>query len=243
MEFKIQRGPIMNSTDLLSLKNHLRTVISGSETIETLWTTCLKTIKEMNFDYFSYHIQYPTPFANPKIYTYGNYPLDASHLFTRNNPHRTTGQFKINSEIVKSLNQSPCQKNSQAINLNDSIYFITQSIQKKEGIRENFLLARAHYEIGSFELKISRTLIIIIMEEIHNKLCSLNNATSKIPTLSPREKEILLWGADGKTSEEIAIILGLSQDSINFHHKTIQKKLGTTNRAQAIAHAIVKGYI
>lgn len=233
----------MNSTDLLPLKNHLRTVISGSETIETLWITCLKIIKEINFDYFSYHIQYPTPFANPKIYTYGNYPHDSSRLFSRNNLHRTTGQIKISSELLKNLNQSPCQKTAQTINLNDSIFFITQSIQKKEGIRENFFLARAHYQIGSFELKILRALIRIIMEEIHNKLCSLNNATSKTPILSPREKEILLWGADGKTSEEIAIILGLSQDSINFHYKSIQKKLGTTNRAQAIAHAIVKGYI
>ncbi|MNJ00010.1 Regulatory protein SdiA [compost metagenome] len=82
-----------------------------------------------------------------------------------------------------------------------------------------------------------------IAEEIHSKLFKLINTTSQTINLSPREKEILLWGADGKTSEEIAIILGLSQDAINFHHKKIQRKLNTTNRAQAIAHAIVKGYI
>jgi DNA-binding CsgD family transcriptional regulator len=92
-------------------------------------------------------------------------------------------------------------------------------------------------------LKASRALIKTITKEIHKKLFKSNNATSQIAALSPREKEILLWGADGKTSEEIAIILDLSQDSVNFHHKTIQKKLGTTNRAQAIAHAIAKGYI
>ena len=80
-------------------------------------------------------------------------------------------------------------------------------------------------------------------KEIHQTLSTLNHDLTQIATLSPREKEILLWAADGKTSDEIAIILGLSRDSVNFHHKTIKKKTGTTNRAQAIAHAIVKGYI
>lgn len=233
----------MNGTDLPSLKNYLRAVISESETIESLWATCLKIIKEMNFDYFSYHIQYPTPFTNPKTYTYGNYPLDTSRFLTRKSLHRTTGHFKIDSEHLTTLNQTQKQKTAHTINLNDSIFFITQSTQKTEGILEHFLLARTHYEIDRPELKTSHILIKTITEEIHNKLFKLTNVTSQTATLSLREKEILLWGADGKTSEEIAIILGLSQDSINFHHKTIQKKLGTTNKAQAIAHAIVKGYI
>lgn len=56
----------MNSTDLLPLKNYLRAVISGSETIESLWATCLKTTKEMNLDYFSYHIQHPPLLQTPK---------------------------------------------------------------------------------------------------------------------------------------------------------------------------------
>ncbi|HCS46656.1 MAG TPA: hypothetical protein DIW52_28295 [Pseudomonas sp.] len=157
--------------------------------------------------------------------------------------HRTTGHFKIDSEHLSILNQTQTQESSDATNLNDSIFFITQSTQKAEGILEHFLLARTHYEIDLPELKASRALIKTITKEIHKKLFKSNNATSQIAALSPREKEILLWGADGKTSEEIAIILDLSQDSVNFHHKTIQKKLGTTNRAQAIAHAIAKGYI
>lgn len=233
----------MNSTNLLSLKNHIRTAISGSETIEDLWITCLDLIKKMNFEYFSYRIQHPTPFSNPKTYTYGNYPLDTSCIFTKNIHQRTTGQFKTSPEHLASLNQTPNKKIKPTINLNDSIFFITQSTQRAEGVREHFLLARANHEIESLELKTSRTLTKIMTEEMYNKLFLLNKLTPQQPILSPREREILLWGADGKTSEEIATILGLSQDSINFHHKTIQKKLGTTNRAQAIAHAIVKGYI
>lgn len=233
----------MNRTDLLSLKNHIHAVISQSETVESLWATCFKIIKEMNFDYFSYHIQHPTPFTNPKVHTYGNYPLDASSFLTRKSSHISTGHFKITPEQLTIFNQAQNHETLHTIKINDSIFFITQSTQKPEGIVEHFLLARTHYEIDHHELKISRALMKTIAEETYRKLLNLNNTTSQTIFLSPREKEILLWGADGKTSEEIAIILGLSQDAINFHHKKIQKKLNTTNRAQAIAHAIVKGYI
>ncbi|MGY3175439.1 LuxR family transcriptional activator of rhlAB and lasB [Pseudomonas sp. TE12234] len=233
----------MNRTDLLSLKNHIHAAISQSETVENLWATCFKIIKEMKFDYFSYHIQYPTPFTNPRVQTYGNYPLDVSSFLTRKSPHRSTGHLKITPEQLTTFNQAQNHENLHTIKINDSIFFITQSTQKPEGVVEHFFLARTHHEIDRHELKISRTLMKTITEEAYRKLFNLNNTTSQTIFLSPREKEILLWGADGKTSEEIAIILGLSQDAINFHHKKIQKKLNTTNRVQAIAHAIVKGYL
>jgi DNA-binding CsgD family transcriptional regulator len=233
----------MNRTDLLSLKNHIFAAISGSETVEILWVTCFKIIKEMKFDYFSYHIQHPTPFTNPKIHTYGNYPLDASNFLTRKSPHRSTGKFKITPEQLTIFNQVQNHETLHTIKINDSIFFITQSTQKPEGVVEHFFLARTHHKINRRELKISRTLMKTITEEVYRKLLNLNNTPLQTIILSPREREILLWGADGKTSEEIAIILGLSQDAINFHHKKIQKKLNTTNRAQAIAHAIVKGHI
>ena len=37
--------------------------------------------------------------------------------------------------------------------------------------------------------------------------------------LSHREREILQWTADGKSSGEIAIILSISESTVNFHHK------------------------
>ncbi|HCS46657.1 MAG TPA: hypothetical protein DIW52_28300 [Pseudomonas sp.] len=73
----------MNRTDLPFRKDYLRTIISKSETIENLWTTCLKITKEMGFDYFSYSIQHPTPFTNHKTYIYGNYPFETSRLLNR----------------------------------------------------------------------------------------------------------------------------------------------------------------
>ncbi|WP_460156355.1 autoinducer binding domain-containing protein [Pseudomonas sp. S2_H10] len=128
----------MNRTDLLSLKNHIHTVISQSETVERLWATCLNITKEIKFDYFSYHIQHPTPFTNPRVFTYGNYPLDVSSFLTRKSPYRGTGHFKITPEQQVTFNQAQNHETLHTIKTNDSIYFITQSTQKPEGVVELF---------------------------------------------------------------------------------------------------------
>lgn len=230
----------MNNSNHPLTKNALRN-ISESKSFDTLWAACLKIIKEMNFEYFAYRIQQPTPFTKPEAHTYGNYPLDIICAPPKTETHTTTGQFKIKPEHLVLLNQK--QINAGTTKLNDSIFFITQSSSRAGGLVDFFFLARTHYKIPPFELKNVHALTKIMAKEIHQTLSTLNHDLTQIATLSPREKEILLWAADGKTSDEIAIILGLSRDSVNFHHKTIKKKTGTTNRAQAIAHAIVKGYI
>ncbi|XIA67552.1 autoinducer binding domain-containing protein [Bradyrhizobium sp. TZ2] len=57
-------------------------------------------------------------------------------------------------------------------------------------------------------------------------------------TLSEREKDCLRWVAEGKSSWEIGVILKISDNTVNFHLKNVQRKLGTTNRTQAIVMAI-----
>lgn len=61
--------------------------------------------------------------------------------------------------------------------------------------------------------------------------------------LSNREKEILDWLKLGKSSWDISIILGISQNTVNFHIYNILRKLKAVNRPQAIAIAIHMGII
>ena len=56
--------------------------------------------------------------------------------------------------------------------------------------------------------------------------------------LSTREKEILKWFGDGKTSEQIGMILNLSHSTINFHFRNTMKKLGTHNKTSTVVKAI-----
>ncbi len=56
--------------------------------------------------------------------------------------------------------------------------------------------------------------------------------------LTEREREVLTWVGRGKTSSEIATILGLSERTVNFHCDQAIKRLEVTNRAQALTKAI-----
>lgn len=61
--------------------------------------------------------------------------------------------------------------------------------------------------------------------------------------LSSREKEILKWARNGKSTWEISVILSISKDTVKFHVKNIMQKLQTVSRTQAVAVAIESGLI
>jgi DNA-binding response OmpR family regulator len=56
--------------------------------------------------------------------------------------------------------------------------------------------------------------------------------------LSDRELEALAWSARGKTSDEIAQIVGLTRRTINFHLDNARTKLRAANRTEAVATAV-----
>ncbi len=69
------------------------------------------------------------------------------------------------------------------------------------------------------------------------RIFSSFRATDVQKLLSARELECLRWVAKGKTSWEIARILGIAERTAIFHIENSVKKLGAKNRAHAIARA------
>ena len=55
--------------------------------------------------------------------------------------------------------------------------------------------------------------------------------------LNDREVETLTWAARGKTSAEIARLLGLSKRTVDFHIENARAKLGVSTRIQAAVKA------
>jgi DNA-binding CsgD family transcriptional regulator len=56
--------------------------------------------------------------------------------------------------------------------------------------------------------------------------------------LTGREKECLVWCSEGKTSWEISKILGISERTVFFHMQNASRKLGASNRIQAVTRAM-----
>ena len=63
------------------------------------------------------------------------------------------------------------------------------------------------------------------------------------PELSAREREVLLWAAQGKTAWETSAILGISPKTVEFHLGNCGRKLGTATKAQTILAAARKGLL
>lgn len=63
------------------------------------------------------------------------------------------------------------------------------------------------------------------------------------PAITQRETEILKWLKEGKNSWDISVILGISERTVNFHVNNLKRKLGATNRPQAVAVAARLGLV
>ena len=71
---------------------------------------------------------------------------------------------------------------------------------------------------------------------------SLSEAES-VPTLSRRQKDILLYVAKGLTTNEISEILGIGPDCVKAHLRTACSRLDASSRSEAAAKAVAKGLI
>lgn len=63
------------------------------------------------------------------------------------------------------------------------------------------------------------------------------------PHLTPREREVLLWAAQGKSSGVIADLLGISVAAVSFHTGNLYRKLNVATRLQAITKAAALGLL
>lgn len=61
--------------------------------------------------------------------------------------------------------------------------------------------------------------------------------------LSKREREILIWVAEGLTNKEISIQLGISEYTVKNHLKNLFQKLHLNNRVQLAKYAYEHGYL
>lgn len=82
----------------------------------------------------------------------------------------------------------------------------------------------------------------LVYTELESKARSTADLSVEVQ-LTDREKEILLWAAEGKSDSIIAEIIGVSHSTIRFHMNNIFKKLNANERTLATVKAIRKGLI
>ena len=76
-----------------------------------------------------------------------------------------------------------------------------------------------------------------------DRLLLSERATSRVPALSPRERQIMHLMAEGRTADQIAEALTVSVETVRTHVRNVIRKLQARNRVHAIAIALERGEI
>jgi DNA-binding CsgD family transcriptional regulator len=107
-------------------------------------------------------------------------------------------------------------------------------------------LARGAEPLTGGELKANEAKMAWLAQYTHaamSQLLTPKLAPETQAALTFREKEVLQWTAEGKTSYEISQILDVSEHTVNFHINNAVAKLGTSNKTQAAVKATALGML
>ncbi len=112
----------------------------------------------------------------------------------------------------------------------------------KEAAEEEVLRTRKEYETALEKYELAQSEIVhlseeskreIVLEEYEYFICNLK-------TLTPREFRIYELYVEGKTTAEIASIIGIKENTMKYHNKNIYGKLGISSRKQLLRFAALK---
>jgi DNA-binding CsgD family transcriptional regulator len=130
-----------------------------------------------------------------------------------------------------------CATLFQRFQMSRTIFFPTHDASGARGI---VLLSGDRAPFAHVEVKDLSFIALHVFE----RLAEIRNLDARIAEmLNDREIDCLTWTAAGKTSAEIAEILGLSEHTVNHYLNKATKKLDTVNRTQAVAKALRVGLI
>lgn len=207
----------------------------------------------LNGDYFIYLAFNQLPFSSPSSFAITNYPKDWQDEYIKNE------YFLIDPVMKHCMSSLTPMYWNELTNLDTKELDMIESARQHglaSGITMTVYSADGMCAIVSFaskkennqefykKLKDNYSSLYLFSVYTHEFAIRLNNKQNEdFKGLTLREKECLMWAAEGKTGSEISIILEVHERTVIFHLNNSIKKLNANNRQQAIARAIASGQI
>ena len=110
------------------------------------------------------------------------------------------------------------------------------------GQRENLITAR---RLGCDEYIVKPIDFELLIETVRNRIARspVRAEPAAAVRLTDREVEALTWSARGKSSTDIAVLMNVSERTVNFHIDNAIRKLDVATRIQAAVKAALIGLI
>lgn len=207
--------------------------------------------KALGFDFCSFGIAIPLPVSNPKIVIFNNYPKKWWDRYKAENymsvdptirhAVTSTDQLFWSADAFSSAPQMWEDVTAHGLN-----HGWGQPTREDNGTKGMLTLARGTEQICAEELATKSDRMFYMSQMMMVGLTSL--VLPKVlpelqSRLTAREKEVLRWTADGKTTYEIGRILTLSILAVNFHIKNSMIKLNANNKNHAVVKAALLGLL
>jgi len=226
-----------------------------AQTIADIDTVFNNLRSDLGFDYGLLTVIFPITFSRSQNVSLGNYPAEwvkeymetgyasldpvVAHCFSKHTPivwDKNTGKGeKVVEEFFQKAHNAGLR---YGMSVGHKGYDGTVCLISLAGLKPIKTESRDYRKIV--------IALYSVIASLHCKIVETTGATlseANQPDLTAREKQCLVWAADGKTSGEIADILGISESTVVFHIKNFIQKLGVTNRSQAVAKAVRLGLI
>ncbi|CAD6530542.1 autoinducer binding domain-containing protein [Paraburkholderia metrosideri] len=207
--------------------------------------------QDLGFEYCCYGIRMPLPVSNPPVRIFDTYPAGWM-------AHYRANDFLDIDPVVRAGEHSADLIVWPATAYDDAtrLWSDAHDYGIKFGVAQSSWTVRGAFGL----LTLSRHADPLTQTEVEHlqfstnwlsNLCHMRMGQFLQNKLAPeasarltcREREVLRWTGEGKTSYEIGKILNISERTVNFHVNNVLSKLAATNKVQAVVKAIATGLI
>lgn len=240
----------------MNLNDYLDTVIS-SRSLEALWDVHSQKMGEYGFDRLLYgftRYRTPTSLGDPDDFVMlTTFCREYTEGFLGGGLYRKApmvrwalenegaGSWEVLRERISNNGMTPQEEQVLAFNqkfgvtAGYTISFKSASPRSKGAIA---LVARAGMEQSEVDaVWAEHGAAIELMNEVaHLKILSLPHQ-SPARALTPRQREALEWVGDGKTTQDIAMLMGLTPATVEKHLRLAREALAVDTTAQAVLKA------
>ncbi|SNS78809.1 LuxR family transcriptional regulator/LuxR family transcriptional regulator, quorum-sensing system regulator SolR [Noviherbaspirillum humi] len=218
---------------------------------EELFDRIKSIAASLGFEYCAYGIKMPVPVSRPRLALFSNYPRQWQECYAQRNyisvdPTVHHG-LKSNLPIVWSpetfQSAEELWSEARAYGLR---FGWAQASRDPSGAVGMLTLARGTEQIADAELMHKQSMMSWLTQIAHASMTRVlmpKLAPETQVSITPREREVLRWTAEGKTASEIAQIISVSERTVNFHVNNVVLKLGASNKTQAAVKAAALGML
>ncbi|HAC68502.1 MAG TPA: LuxR family transcriptional regulator [Pseudomonas sp.] len=222
--------------------------ISAACDVETMVSILLREARECGFEHVGLVLQAPTPFTRRKTCMMGTYPLEWQARYDEQGYGAIDPVIEHSMDKADVISWSDVRANSHWHFFAEAAQFglvhgMTYSTLAANHDKHVISFARSRDRISQLEQLELGVKLRCLSDASRQALARWNLSAAKRCALSDREVEILRWTADGKCVSDIAQILCISDNTVNFHIKKIVGKLGSPNKAHAAAYSVALNLI